>query len=151
MKTTAFWNALALAAGTALSLPAAAFAQSAAQAAPPSYAQRTGEETIHGRIASIDGKYDVQVRDERGYVDRVRLHDGTIINPTGLTLAPGMDVSIIGHNAGGTFDANEIDTPYVAYGGWYPYPYPAPYIGPAWDFGFGFGGPGYRFHGRWGW
>ena len=42
----------------------------------------------------------------------MQLHDGTIINPTGLTLAPGMIVGIDGFNSGRVFDANEIDTPY---------------------------------------
>ncbi len=56
------------------------------------------------------------VRDEQGHLDRVVLHEGTIINPTGLTLADGMVVSILGYNAGPYFAANEIDTPYSMYG-----------------------------------
>ena len=60
------------------------------------------------------------VRDVRGYVDNVTLHQGTIINPTGLTLAPGMVVSILGYNAGPFFAANEVDTPYT-------YTYGVPY------------------------
>ncbi len=42
----------------------------------------------------------LQVRDEQGYVDNVQLHQGTIINPTGITLEPGMVVSILGYNSG---------------------------------------------------
>jgi hypothetical protein len=118
----------------------------------PSYAKLSApksEEEIHGRIASIDGKYNITVRDDRGVVDRVQLHQGTIINPTGLTLEPGMRVKILGYNAGNVFEANEIDTPYhyagpavvpVYYGpGWW-------YPGYAWGYGPSFdlvvrGGP----------
>src|SRR5271156_114872 len=106
-----------------------------AQSSPP-YA--TAEQTIHGRITSIDGMFGITVRDENGYLDKVELHHGTIINPTGLTLAAGMSVTIIGYNAGSVFDANEIDTPYT-----YAGPLPAPaYYGPGWwypGFPYGYG------------
>lgn len=128
---------LGVAAGAA---PLAAVAQqpAAAPAPPPSYARpaASGEETIHGRISSFDGKYHVQVHDDRGFVDNVELHQGTIINPTGVALQPGMMVTIVGSNRGPVFAANEIDTPYVAYGG-------APY--PAYSVGIGFG-PVYVHH-----
>jgi hypothetical protein len=115
-----------------------------AAAPPPMPTYASGEEHIRGRIASIDGKYQITVRDQRGYIDRVSLHDGTVINPTGLQLAPGQMVTILGHNAGSTFQANEIDTPYGRYGGFaYAYPAYAPYYGPAWGVGFGFRGPGW--------
>ena len=65
--------------------------------------------------------------DERGFVDNVDLHPGTIINPTGLTLAPGMVVSILGYNSGSDFTANEVDTPY-SYDSGVPY-----YAGHRWD------------------
>jgi hypothetical protein len=117
----------------------------------PSYA--SGEESIRGRIATVDGKYHLQLRDERGFIDNVTLHDGTIINPTGLRLSPGQSVTILGHNTGKSFTANEIDTPYASYGypgyvygyppyGYYPYPY-RPY--PA--FGIGFRDRGFGFRG----
>jgi hypothetical protein len=122
-------------------LAAAALAGSlaplAAGAQVPSYA-RSGPDTISGTIASIDGKYAISVRDDRGYIDNVSLHDGTIINPTGLTLAPGELVTIEGRPAGNTFVADEIDTPYRSYG--YRYP-----VYPAYRFGVRFGGPGYGF------
>lgn len=76
----------------------------------PSYA--TAEETIHGRIRSIDGQYRITVRDVKGYLDHIALHRSTIFNPPGLTLAPLMSVTIFGYNAGSVFMANEIDTPY---------------------------------------
>ena len=143
-----------------LLLPAVASAQYA-----PSYGQPQGygqpqygqpqEETIHGRIYSINATFNITITDDNGYMDNVDLHQGTIINPTGLTLAPGMEVTIVGYGNGSAFEAMEIDTPY-AYAG------PAPvseYYGPGWwypgysygygpsfvlDFVFG-GGGGYRY------
>lgn len=112
----------------------------------PSYAQPapSGEGQIRGRITSFDGQFAVGVRDERGYIDNVRLHPGTIINPTGITLAPGMVVSILGYNAGSYFSANEVDTPYTYYGGVpYYYGHPWDYYGPAISLGFFFGNPGW--------
>jgi hypothetical protein len=130
----------------------------AAQAQVPSYAQpaTSGDENIHGRVVAFDGGYNLEVRDERGFVDHVRLHPGTIINPTGLTLAPGMVVNILGYNAGPYLAANEIDTPYVYYGG-VPYygGYPWWHWGPTFSLGFFFGHPGWwhgtYFHGGYGW
>jgi hypothetical protein len=113
----------------------------------PSYA--SGEESIRGRISSIDGKYSLKLRDDRGFIDAVRLHDGTIINPTGLRLSPGQSVTIHGYNSGNTFNANEVDTGYAVYGlpaAPYPvyglgYPY-GPY--PAFGLGIRYGGFGFR-------
>jgi hypothetical protein len=113
----------ALAAALILAAPLAASAQDV-----PSYAASDTDQQIHGRIANFDGGYNLQVRDANGYVDNVQLHDGTIINPTGLTLAPGMVVSIDGFNSGSFFDANEIDTPYTIDEG-VPF-----YEGHAWDY-----------------
>jgi hypothetical protein len=133
----------------------------------PSYA--TSEESIHGRIVSVDGTYRLQVRDDRGFTDNVRLHDGTVINPTGLRLAAGQSVTILGRANGKTFEANEIDTPYnsyyaapvVPYGFAYPYAYapyayapygyygyPYPLYGPRFGFGIGFRDRGFAFGGR---
>jgi hypothetical protein len=135
----------------AVALPAGAFAQSAAPDAPsyasaaPSYG--TANETIHGRISSFDGAYNLQVRDERGFMDNVQLQQGTVINPTGIRLAAGMAVTIHGVNRGTAFAANQIDTPYQSYGLEYPaYPYgvyPYPVYGYPYSrvsIGFGFGG-----------
>ncbi|MBD5635870.1 MAG: hypothetical protein IAI49_15495, partial [Candidatus Eremiobacteraeota bacterium] len=152
---------------------AAFLVPAAAQAQPvPSYASQ--EEQIRGTIASIGGKYTVYVRDRRGFVDTVQLHDGTIINPTGLTLAPGQSVTILGRSDGNRFDANEIDTPYTVddggyvadvaygpdYGGYYVAPYPYYSYYPAYalsypafiSLGFSFGGGygGYYGHGYYG-
>jgi hypothetical protein len=112
----------------------------------PSYAQPapSGEGQIRGRITSFDGAFSVIVRDERGYNDNVQLHPGTIINPTGITLAPGMVVSILGYNAGSYFSANEVDTPYTYYSG-IPYysGHPWDYYGPSVSLAFFFGNPGW--------
>jgi hypothetical protein len=96
----------AAAAFSAFTLPISATADSL-----PSYAAND-REMIHGRISSISGKYDLYVRDDRGYVDHVVLHDGTVINPTGLTLAASETVTITGGNQGRVFRADEVDTPY---------------------------------------
>lgn len=136
--------------------------QPAAGADVPSYAKLSEPQTeaqVSGRIVSVDGKYSLTVRDDRGFLDRVQLHQGTIINPTGLTLAPGMRVKILGYNAGDVFEANEIDTPYryagpavvpVYYGpGWW-YPGYAYGFGPSFDLVIGSGPRIVRrpFHGR---
>jgi hypothetical protein len=113
----------------------------AAAQSVPSYAHN--EESIHGVVSTFDGKYDLSVRDQRGYVDKVEMHDGTVINPRGLTLHSGMSVTIYGHGDGPRFVANEIDTPYhYAYS---PYGY-APYA-PYAVYG-GYYGPGPYFRSR---
>ena len=115
----------------------AAFAAPAAAQPLPSYAVGTTDETIHGTVASIDGAYDITVRDARGFIDKVTLHQGTIINPTGLTLAPGQTVTILGRTQGNAFAANEIDTPYQAVAAVPFYP----------GYGYGYGYPYYRGYG----
>jgi hypothetical protein len=127
---------LVIAAALVLAAAAPALAQTL-----PSYASPGGE-AIKGRISGFDGKYNLSVRDDRGFVDNVKLHDGTVINPIGLRLVTGMRVTILGRPDGSAFLADEIDTPYhygypVAY---YPYPaYPYPYWGgPYYRVGFGF-------------
>jgi len=145
-------HVLAAWAAIALLVPAAAGAQAMPSYAqpPPTYA--SGEENIHGRIATFDGRYALTVRDERGFIDSVQLHQGTIINPTGLTLEPGMVVSVLGYNAGSYLAANEIDTPYTLVVG-VPYwsEHPWWYYGPTVSLNFFFGSPGWwhgsYFHG----
>lgn len=139
----------------------------------PSYARPAASaaaaaEIIHGRIVSVNGAWRIVVADDRGYNDDVALAQGTIINPTGLTLAPGMTVTIHGYNAGSSFAAIEIDTDYnyngsapmaAYYGPDYWYPGYAYGYGPAFSLGFA-GGIGtsilieqpfffaHHFHGR---
>jgi hypothetical protein len=147
IKTTAkalFTAAVAGTIGLVSMLPAAA-------QTTPSYATGSSDERIQGTIAAVNGAYDISVRDSRGFLDNVTLHQGTIINPTGLTLAPGQSVTIVGNNVGNALSANEIDTPYTnlalvpAYPGYYGYPYPYGYdYGVRLRFGRGFG---FGFHG----
>jgi hypothetical protein len=129
--------------GMTVALLLGAFAlPAAAQPGVPSYAQN--EQSIRGTVSGFDGKYDLTVRDVGGYVDRVQLHDGTVINPTGLTLHSGMTVTIYGHADGPRFIANEIDTPYHrTYPAYYGYPYP-PYA----YYGGWYGSPGPYFRAR---
>ena len=140
--------------------PLGAVAQTSAPDTPtyaaprPSYSST--DEVVHGRVSSLDGTDGLQVNDERGFIDNVRLRQGTVINPTGIRLAPGMQVTIHGVNRGSVFAADVVDTPYQSYGAVpvYPYepyaypvyPYPVyAYSYPALSFGFHFGG-GFR---RW--
>ena len=133
-------SSVLVAAFAVAALPAVA----SAQAAP-------GEE-IQGTVQSINGTWNITVLDNNGYLDNVGLHQGTIINPTGLTLAPGMSVTIEGYTDGNIFQANEIDTPYqysgalpvpVYYGPGYWYPGYAYGYGPSFSLVLGFGGSGY--------
>ncbi len=117
-------------------MPAAANAQNA-----PSYAT-SGDPAIRGIVSSVDGKYQIHVRDRRGYIDNVSLHQGTVINPTGLPLAPGEQVTIYGRPSGSAFLANEIDVPAaIAYD---PYGYGAEYGYPGYGYGYGYG-PGWAY------
>jgi hypothetical protein len=146
---------IALLALAAAAMPIGASAQTTPADPPagtaPSYS--SADETIRGRISSFDGAYNLELRDERGFIDTVQLRQGTVINPTGLRLVPGMSVTIHGVTRGNAFAANEIDTPYDSYGaipvypyGYaYPYPvYPYPAYGyspyPRFSIGFRFGG-----------
>jgi hypothetical protein len=149
IHTTILTASLALA--TAV-LPLAARAQQTAPADSPSYARPSygsDEETVRGRIASFDGAYALQLRDDRGFIDNVHLQPGTVINPTGIRLEPGMSVTIYGSNGGSYLAAHEIDTAYRSYGAVYPvypYPYPAyvyPYE-PSFSLGIGFGPYGHH-------
>jgi hypothetical protein len=129
---------LAAAAALTLAAPIAAQAQEV-----PSYASVQSDQQdqqIEGRVTAFDGAYNLSVLDNNGYSDNIQLHDGTVINPTGLTLAPGMIVNVLGYNAGPVFDANEIDTPYVfenavPYYGGHPWDYYGPTIGLSFFFG----------------
>jgi hypothetical protein len=116
---------IAAVAAAALMTPAVASAQDA------SYAEGGANQQIQGTVAAINGTWNISVDDANGYTDSVQLEQGTIINPTGLTLEPGMNVTIDGYADGQNFDALEIDTPYqysgpapvaVYYGPgeWYP-------------------------------
>jgi hypothetical protein len=76
-----------------------------------SYAKPSADRTVQGVISSINGKYGLTVHDDRGFLDNVTMHQGTVINPSGLRLAPGMRVTIAGYTNRATFDANRIAGP----------------------------------------
>jgi hypothetical protein len=136
MKTTSKFSQRLLGAAilsAALITPAIASAQD--------YAPAGQDQQIQGTVGSINGTWNITVADANGYADSVDLHQGTIINPTGLTLEPGMNVTVDGYADGPNFDAMEIDTPYQYSG-------PAPvavYYGPgAWYPGYAAGwGPSF--------
>jgi len=101
----------------------------------PSYAM-SRDDVVKGTITGFNGAYTMYVRDTRGYVDNVSLHQGTIINPTGIRLQPGYPVTIYGRPDGSTFAADQIDTPFrqaYVYGPAYAYPV----VGFGWGWGWG--------------
>src|SRR5580698_2264241 len=86
-------------------IPGTALAQNV-----PSYgAPAARQEMVRGTVTGFNGAYVVYMRDERGYNDNVTMHQGTIINPTGIRLVEGMRVSIWGYADGPTFDAYQIE------------------------------------------
>ena len=101
-KIVALGAALAL-----LTLPAVALA--GASAAPIVVAQGYGPpppgvRSIRGTIVSA-APYHLVLRNGVQIV----MHNGTIINPTGTTLVPGMHVRVFGHwRHDGAFEANRI-------------------------------------------
>ncbi len=67
------------------------------------------QETIHGQIVSNDGAGNLQVNDDRGFVDNVQLQRDTVVNPGGAQLQPGAVVTIVGTPADSVFAAQRID------------------------------------------
>ncbi|HEY5341128.1 MAG TPA: hypothetical protein VIK27_08900 [Candidatus Aquilonibacter sp.] len=107
--------AVALLAVVVGAVPLGALAQPE-PAGMPSYAvpasadaKADDQETIHGSVASVDDADTLQVNDDRGFVDNVKLEPGTLINPSGSRLQPGMVVTIAGVNRGAVFAARRID------------------------------------------
>jgi hypothetical protein len=94
-----------------LALPTAAFAQTDPNWHGGGYGDRgyggyVDREGQIGGIVSSFWPYNLDL--DRG--THVSLHNGTVINPTGITLRPGMRVQIYGHwRRDGAFEANEID------------------------------------------
>jgi hypothetical protein len=78
-----------------------------ASLARPPYAVQV--ETMRGQIIFFDGRFALQVRDPRGFVDNVQLHEGTVIHPTGLRLRAGMPVAVTGSPRGQLLVATEVD------------------------------------------
>ena len=89
---------------------AAAFALSLTA---PLTARAEPQNRIVGTVADFHGKYGLIVRDQRGALAEVTLHQGTVIKPVGLRLERGMTVNIVGRTAEGTFAAAEIVAPFA--------------------------------------
>jgi hypothetical protein len=94
-----------------LALPTAAFAQSDPNwhGGYGGYGNRGGYGDRQGQIGGIVSDF----APFNLYLDRgthVALHQGTVINPTGITLRRGMRVQVYGYwRRDGSFEANEID------------------------------------------
>jgi hypothetical protein len=138
------------AAALVLSLPGVAAAQpvpSYGTQPPPAYATPVGhQESIKGTLTGFDGQYVVYMRDARGYNDHVTLHQGTVINPTGIKLVEGMQVQVWGYSNGPTFQADTVEvngTGYYGGGNYYPnYGYGGYGYGDSGYGGYGYGGYG---------
>jgi hypothetical protein len=127
----------ALGVAASLAFPSLAGAQSY-----PSYAT-AAQQTIKGTITGFNGQYTVYVQDEKGYGDNVQMHDGTVINPTGIRLQAGMRVTIYGYANGPAFQAYRIDTQVSSYGYGGGSPYDDGYGGGnGYGGGYGYGGYG---------
>lgn len=69
------------------------------------YGNQNNARQLSGIVSSFSA-YNMQLNNGQ----RVVLHQGTIINPTGTTLQPGMRVAIYGHgNNDGSFEADQIN------------------------------------------
>jgi hypothetical protein len=129
-------------------LVAACLLPASAGAETPTYARPlpSGDQIVTGIIDDFSGKYGLTLRDDRGYLDNVRLHQGTVIEPTGTQLRAGMHVTLIGHPEGRVFVVDEVDVPqseaappaYVS--PFAPYPDYVPY-------GYGYGSDYYSYGG----
>ena len=128
----------ALTAAVCLALPATASAQQSPYGQQPSYAQPSPtyarQNGISGTITGFDGQWIVYMHDDKGYTDHITLHQGTIINPTGIKLLEGMRVTVYGYADGPTFQANAINVASSPY---------SPYYGANGNPAYGYGDSGY--------
>jgi hypothetical protein len=142
----------ALAAALCLATPALALAQQSPDeqgqgGPPPTYAQPLAapaygrQDSIKGTLAGFDGQWVVYMHDDKGYTDHITLHQGTVINPTGIKLLEGMKVTVFGQPDGPTFQANRVDVGYSPY---------SPYYGSDGNPAYGYGDPGYGYGGGYG-
>jgi hypothetical protein len=71
-------------------------------------AQTTNGNTAHGTVTYFK-RFDLQVETAPRVYRQIHLHQGTIINPRGITLAPGMTVDVTGTvNGDGSLNADSI-------------------------------------------
>jgi hypothetical protein len=102
MKTSSL--AVALASAALIALPAAASAEYQNGGPGGWQNNRWENREVTGRVTGA-WPYNLDVSG----APHVRLHNGTVIEPTGTTLQPGMRVRISGHpNRDGTFEADRI-------------------------------------------
>jgi hypothetical protein len=142
----------AVGAALCLALPALASAQQYGE--QPTYAQPppqspsyANQQKISGTISSFDGQWILYMHDDKGYTDHITLHQGTIINPTGIKLLEGMKVTIYGYADGPTFQATAINvgySPYSPYYGANGEPAPGPDTS-NYGYGYNYGYPGYGY------
>lgn len=139
--------AAALCAAASIALPSLAGAQTY-----PSYSTAS-QQSIKGSITGFNGSYTVYLQDDKGYGDNVQMHDGTVINPTGIKLQEGMRVTIYGYANGPAFSAYRIDVAAPAYYGDSGYGYGGAGYGSYGygGYGYGYGGYGYPYYGYPGW
>lgn len=82
--------------------------------------QSLGDQRVDGIVVRFkEGTYELGLRDDRGNLDTVELHNRTIIFPIGADLTPGQRVSIVGRADGTSIVANEIDLEDPASPAWY--------------------------------
>ncbi len=79
----------------------------------PLVASAEPQSGLVGTVADFHGKYGLIVRDARGTLAEVTLHQGTIIKPEGVRLKRGMIVAIRGQAADRAFAAAEIVAPFA--------------------------------------
>jgi hypothetical protein len=82
-------------------------APAAAQYAPYAYGPYQRQNVVNG-IVTYFYQFNMTIQAPSGAIIPVQLHQGTIINPLGLSLAPGMPVTVRGYWANGAFFANRI-------------------------------------------
>lgn len=71
--------------------------------------QTTNGPTAHGKVTYFN-RFDLQLQTAPGVYRDVHLHQGTIINPRGATIRPGMLVDVSGTpQSDGSLNANSIN------------------------------------------
>ena len=71
--------------------------------------ENTGDVTIAGSIGTIDAAGNMDLNDDQGYTDTIRLDGNTVIRPSGAQLVAGMSVTVVGLNRGSYLAAERVD------------------------------------------
>lgn len=81
----------------------------------PSDDGSAARETIHGKISSFDSATgNMQLDDDRGFIDNVQLEQNTVVEPRDAELSPGTVVTIVGAAQGSVFAADRVDVGHSA-------------------------------------